>query len=220
MPMRGEEHVGNFIHRQWGRADEVEKLQLIDTYAEGYSTVFFSSKELLKTLSPKEWAALISVSSPLPSSVFRKFEICYDYTENTSIFEDVLLTFNEKDRQLILRKLMNSESFYDKIPQWAFDFAMYNYSKKPDDYTNLLEYILDEFTTMSGDSLLGHMFRKWLKTAPYNAPLIEEFGENKLLIDWLAKQNIESPTLFKITKRIEFAPQAIKKMFLHKEEKK
>lgn len=219
MPMKGGEQVRDFIHRQWGRADEVEKLQLIDTYAEGYSTVFFSSKELLKTLSPKEWAALISVSSSAPTAVFRKFETCYDYTENTSIFEDVLLTFNEKDRQLILRKLIISESSYDKITQWAFDFAMYNYSKKPDDYTNLLEYILDGFGNYYEDDVIK-MFKKWLKTAPYNAPMIEELGENKLAIDWLAKQNIESPTLFKITKRIEFAPQAIKKMFLHKEEKK
>lgn len=202
--------------KTWDKMSVTEQEATISEYANHQSAAFFNSDDMLKKLSIRQWMLLITKSTFNEFALSRRLQVCLMYTNNYPLLTTIMDEVGNNLKEDLVRAVICDQDVKDSdFVLWAIEYGV---DTKWMRYPTLFGNILYRFESIDKKSngVMGKALSKYLEGAPaYD--FIDSMMAHKKLSEYLITNKFQSKTLFLKTKMIEFAPEAIRKMFLSKE---
>lgn len=192
---------------------------------------FLEFDKILKSMTSVDWNDLVnhvmSDNKPIVTnaSAINLAKLLVSWAEHiptdidSRTFRNIFNSTESKYTRETISTLLNITIIHNRAPElipWALNQSVL-FVNDIEDFTNSINALM----TSAVRNRISPILFNWIDTTS-GLTSHRAFGlfiKDPTLLDILAKENIESSVIFKATKDIRFAPKAIQKMFLHKDEK-
>lgn len=208
----------------WSMAPDKKHFFMNNIYTEYDVMALLANKDIPKIMNTEDWAdlaefiilSLHTFERPLAMTLVEWIH------NRPNDLNDMIATkpFTRISASQVRRTVNNLISY--ALTNSKTETVLWAMSESMKFIENMPMFISDMFVGLGTDKdTMLKIFEKWLKDNAWlvSSKAFEEFITDKPLLKKLSEYNFESPIIFKVTKDIRFAPKAIQKMFLHKDEK-
>lgn len=193
-----------------------EREKFIKTYYPKHSGVFWLNDSYMKMLTKDDWAYQGRMANTTNKGVADCLRTAYSFVPDTYIFEKVLEIWAiERQYGIVYELMASTDSSAKEIVRWAFNWiASQRFST--DDALDEISDRINSKRPGIRETMLD-IIGDWLKKSGsldtvLGKSMIEDEGFQNVLTD----VGFVSKELFTATKNINFAPEAVKKIFLRK----